>query len=400
MFSKHNPRLQIYWDATSLGALQKCPRYYQLSILEGWRRPENEHLDFGGLFQTGVEIFQKGLLAGLGKEEATLAALRRTLQESGRYIVTEDGATWEPWGGHYVRQWRCLGTEPYRNDKGNKAKCPFSHKGKWFPVEGAMKEVWEHLNFPDDTVICNTCGSDLEIEEHYLPDHPSKNRRLLLKALLHFCDKEGEPSGLQPFAFEDGTPAIEIQTIVPLGRKVPCHLCGATTGACASKEDYLLVANLDEINTFRGRHFITDNKTTKDPLNDAFFRNFAPHCQFDFYDAVASIAFSETLDVAGLAVRGIQVTKTGTDIKTRWLTKTEGQREEFWRDLHWWISLAEKCAEEDYWPMNRASCRGCQFAGVCDLDPPWRGKSLQADFVRKPWNPITRGAPGKEEEDG
>lgn len=375
MFSKHNPNLQLLWDATSLTALQKCPRFYQLRIQEGWRRPENTHLDFGSMLHEALETFQKARLGGALIPAATKEALRRVLQISGWYEGGEWGSsyTWTPWGGVYADRWRCTGTAPYKNEKGNKAKCPYSHAGKWqeAPIE----------------ITCPTCGSWTEIATHYLPDHPSKHRVSLLRMVAWFCDTQHETEGLQPYAFPDGTPAVELQGVTPVGRKAP-----------GGDDDYLFVTNIDELATWRGRHYILDTKTTKNPLNPAFFRQFAPHSQLDLYDLFGSILYAD-LDIAGTAVRGIQVTKTGGAIATRLITKTEGQREEAWRDLNYWLDQAEALAATGYYPMNRASCRGCDFAGICDMDPEYRARTLAADFVQQRWHPVHRGGPVPEEEE-
>lgn len=388
-WSRTNPRLQLAWDATSWGALQKCARKYQYGVIEGWCQLDNPHLDFGGMFQEAVEIFQLERLKGAPKAEALKVALLRALQISGWYMsAPDDGAdtgrlyTWQPWGGSYVAQWRCSGTEPYKNAKGNKAKCPRALRGNWHDVAGQVSAWRTHDDDPEnDTTYCAVCDSPIERRTHYIPDHPSKHRLSLVRALALFADKQPETGGLQPYAFPDGTPAIEITIQVPMGRLAP------------DGDDYALVANIDEINTWRGRHYITDNKTTKNPLNTGFFRAFAPHAQFDFYDLVGSIALQD-LDIAGLAVRGVQVTKESGDTKTALLTKAPGQREEAWRDLHYWLDQAEKHAADGYWPMNRASCPGCEFSHVCDMAPAWRERTLEADFVRRgSWDPVSR--PGR-----
>ena len=383
-WSRHNPKLQIALDGTSWDRLQRCARLYQLNVIEGWRKPENPHLDFGSMFQEAREIFQLARLRGVTKHEATKAALRRAIQLSGWYDAEPDPQgeypfyTWTPWGGDMRDEWRCSGTEPYMVDgKKSKRKCPMSHAGKWFTFKDTMLAITEI-----QVATCvSHCASPIVVETHYIPDHPQKNRANLLRAVCAMADAQTETGGLQPWAFPDGTPAVEINLTVPMGRKTP------------HGEDYLLVANFDEINSWRGRLYITDNKTTKDPLNDFYFSQFAPNAQFDFYDLVASIALSD-LDIAGLAVNGVQVTKENVDIKTAKITKTPGQREETWRDLNLWIDLAERSAAADYWPMTRTSCKGCDFNGICDMDPEMRRMHLEQDFEQRgSWDPIER--PGR-----
>src|SRR5262249_18812386 len=112
------PKLQLAWDATSLGELMSCPRRYQLAILEGWRKPDNHHLEFGGYVARCKEIYRRARLAGRSLREAQCEALRYVL-----YVTWGEANELRPgpWSGSYQEQWRCTGAIPYRNKKGNRA---------------------------------------------------------------------------------------------------------------------------------------------------------------------------------------------------------------------------------------------------------------------------------------
>lgn len=80
-FSEQLPGLQLGIDSTSLGAFKKCPRYYQLSILEGWSLsaasagwPESwsssADLQFGTWMHEGRERYEDAKAQGTGHEEA------------------------------------------------------------------------------------------------------------------------------------------------------------------------------------------------------------------------------------------------------------------------------------------------------------------------------------------
>ena len=75
MFSKHNPKLQVVWDATSLGALQFCPRFYEYNILGGYKT-EGLDLEFGIFVHQGKEVYNKALLAGKSWQDAQLEAVK------------------------------------------------------------------------------------------------------------------------------------------------------------------------------------------------------------------------------------------------------------------------------------------------------------------------------------
>jgi len=82
-FSIIQANLQLAWDSTSLGALKKCPRYYQLSIVEGWTgRDENIHLSFGIAYHKALEVYDHVRAAGGSYADGLRAATRCALTMS------------------------------------------------------------------------------------------------------------------------------------------------------------------------------------------------------------------------------------------------------------------------------------------------------------------------------
>lgn len=89
-FSIGVPSLQVSWDSTSLGALKKCPRFYELSIVQGWApREESVHLRFGLLYHGALERYQHW--KGEGHEAALRKVVRWTLEQ------TWDAELGRPW---------------------------------------------------------------------------------------------------------------------------------------------------------------------------------------------------------------------------------------------------------------------------------------------------------------
>lgn len=79
--SKVLPTLQLGIDSTSLGAFKVCPRYYQLSILEGWQpRSESVHLTFGLLVHRAREVYDHARSDGLDHDEALDRAMDDALR--------------------------------------------------------------------------------------------------------------------------------------------------------------------------------------------------------------------------------------------------------------------------------------------------------------------------------
>ena len=93
-FSAKLHTLQIFWDSTSLGALKKCPRFYQLRHIEGWQpRQRSADLTFGIFMHSGRERYYHARAEGKLHEEALDFALGYVLEASW------DSKTNRPWAG-------------------------------------------------------------------------------------------------------------------------------------------------------------------------------------------------------------------------------------------------------------------------------------------------------------
>lgn len=355
-FSKIHPKLQLAWDATSLKALQFCPRYYQLQNLDGWQA-DNVNLEFGRFVADGFELYQKLRLDGLTKEDAIVQVVRQALD-----------ATWNAdgtqWGGRYEDMWKCEGTEKYKNDKGNRAKCPFAFEAAWFPGDAPN--------------ICGSCGSGIRTERRYVPADSKKHRLSLIRALIWYGLDQPEilDEGLKPYVFPNGQKAVELSGRMPLPYKT------------ADNEDYILTWNFDYIGDFGQELFIVDNKTTTKGLNDTYFSQYSPDTQFDTYAMVGSIAFP-ALKIQGTLVDAVSISVSGVEFGRRPFYKNEAQNEEHLRDLGVWLKIAEAYALMDYWPMNKRSCWLCPFKGVCSQSPKMRPGYLASTFVKhERWDPM------------
>lgn len=381
-YFEHNPKLQRAWDSTSLRALMFCPRFYQYSILEGWRGSTLD-LEFGILAHGAFETFHKARLEGKSKADATMDAVVYAVSKSGHYEECvsrsfpphlEGGAEdteydkWVPWGGRYTLQWRCTGTEPYRNKKGNKAKCPYSHAGKWHDTEVPS--------------VCGECGSAVQFEENWLPADRAKDRLGLVRMVVWWCDEQPDEfgTGLDPYKFENGTPAVELSFKIPLPFS-PDFSTEDTVGP------YILCGHLDGLAQLGHELFVRDHKTTKKSLGKAFFSGFAPNIQTDTYDLAGSLLFQD-LGIRGLVIDGVQLLVGGAKFGAQVFYRSEAQRDEFFAELEWWLRQAERYAAADYWPMNRQACWLCQFNGVCSKEPSMRQQYLAADFKQQKWNPL------------
>ena len=365
-YSIHNPNLQLVWDSTSLRALQFCPRSYQYGMLQGWRGSAVD-LEFGIYFANGVETYKNARLDGLSRDDAQLLALRKVVEESwlDHYLPRsqEEQDTGYPWGGTYEAQWRCEGTEPYKNKKGNKAKCPYSHKGIWHPAPAPH--------------TCGECGSATETVVRYQPGDKIKNRHSLVRLIVWYIEEQSEDmsSGMHPYKFPNGKAAVELSFKYPLQLK---NKYGET---------YILAGHLDSIMTNGVENFISDNKSTKNTISAAYWKQFSPNTQVDIYDMSGSLLYPE-LNLKGVLIEAAQIMIDGARFASQPFYRNESQRQELLDDLTFWINLAEKFAEENYWPMNRVNCKMCAYNGICNKEPAKRDMYLKADFKQQKWNPL------------
>jgi hypothetical protein len=97
-FSAVIPCLQTAWDSVSLGALKVCPRYYKLTIVEGWRgKGTNIHLRFGQLYHRALEVYDHKMAEGLHHEEALIEALIDLAEGCQDEVIDEDGVVTRVW---------------------------------------------------------------------------------------------------------------------------------------------------------------------------------------------------------------------------------------------------------------------------------------------------------------
>jgi len=94
-FSTVVPTVQLAVDSTSLGAYKKCPRYYQLSILEGWEpRDQSIHLAFGIALHQARERYERLRLNAATHDEALEAVFQQAASETWNRALGRPEALW------------------------------------------------------------------------------------------------------------------------------------------------------------------------------------------------------------------------------------------------------------------------------------------------------------------
>lgn len=362
-FSEHLPTLQRAWDATSLNSLMFCPTYYKRTHIEGWRGSKVD-LEFGGYAASSFAKYRMARIEGKSKAEAQAIAVLHALRISGHYHEDENGERqWVPWGGEYLDMWRCKGETPFKNAKGNRAKCPWSYKGKWFPGEGPS--------------TCGRCGSETETERRWLPEDNKKDRHALIRLIVWWTEEQPEDldNAFHTIHLPDGRPGVEYHFMVPTPWTTPFG------------EPYILTGYFDEVGALGDEVFINDDKTTKGSLGKSYWQRYAPNVQVDWYDVAGQLLFPQ-LGIRGVRISAAQTLVGGARFGSHFFYRTEEQREETLAEIEWWIRQAERYAEADHWPMNKANCRMCVFNEVCALPASQRERKLEAEFTKDKWNPL------------
>lgn len=340
-----------YHDATKIADYQRCPKLYDYKHVQGFRQKgDNVDIAFGHLLGGALERFEKDLLDGKAHDAAHTDALGWVLDNS----VNPDGTHRF---GSYVGTWRCLGGVSYRNDKGNPAKCPYSHKGKYFPTPA-----------PE---VCS-CGSGVELVQLWVPTKASKDLTTLLELFVGYSDA-AHSRALKPIKVE-GKAAVEKFWEMPFsnGQMLrPVMLCG----------------NLDAIKAFGPEVYIVDYKTTGKSLDARYWASFNPNVQVDLYNMCAEKALPD-LDIRGVAIEAFSTSGGTSAFKV--FKPTAAQKAEMAEDTAYWVGQLQRNQEAGVWPRNRSACFACAFQSVCSRSPEERETILQQNFERGLWNPVSR----------
>lgn len=87
---KSEPNIQRAWSPSSLKTFQQCPRKYFYSYIQGWRFPSADYFDFGTIYHTVLNEWDRARIEGAGPEEATLLVARRALELTEDYQWTDN----------------------------------------------------------------------------------------------------------------------------------------------------------------------------------------------------------------------------------------------------------------------------------------------------------------------
>ena len=83
--------VQKVWDTSSLSSFLACPRYYNWSVLNGWRHASyGTATGFGSAVHEGFEQLEIGKFEGKSKEESLVMAVKFVLENFGKELNLSD----------------------------------------------------------------------------------------------------------------------------------------------------------------------------------------------------------------------------------------------------------------------------------------------------------------------
>lgn len=236
------------------------------------------------------------------------------------------------------------------------------------------------------------CADYPDVDPNSKPSVRVKTKTNLVRTVVWYCDQfKDDPAETVQIDRDDGgenltIPAMEVSFKFELD-------WGPMDTARGGAVPYLLCGHLDRLVRFNDEIFVMDRKTSTTTLSPHYFDQYAPHNQMTLYTLAGQV-------VLGTSIRGVIIDGAAIQVQGSWFQRgftyrTQGQLDEWLKDLRYWLRQAEQYATDEYWPMNDGACSmygGCRFREVCSKDPRVRENFLRAQFVQLPpeqrWNPL------------
>lgn len=345
--------IQFAWDSTSLGWLKECPRKYYYSMIEGWRKKGGSlHLDFGGWYHSGLELYDRLRAEGRSHDESQDEMVGKAME-------------WT-WVRHVCEV------------------CD----GSGFATPGSG-----HGD------VCPNCGGQKETtpSKAWSTDDPNKTRETLIRSLIWYTDHfKDDPA--QTVILTNGKPAVELSFKLELDRgpaegndvtatNIDMRRRGEAVPSVG--QPYVLCGHMDRVVNYIDGTYIMDRKTTKTTVSSTYFDQYSPDNQMSLYAFAGRIIYN--LPIKGVIIDAAQIAVGFTRFSRGFTHRTETQLNEWLDDSYRWFATAETYARAGFWPMNDKSCHnygGCPFRRVCNKDSSVRVKFLESDFYKKEWNPL------------
>ena len=279
---------------------------------------------------------------------------------------------------------------------------------RWGQEFHSALEDYEHsrtAGVKHDDAVHDTIRALLHRIEDWDPVPKTKSEELktkahLVRSIVWYLDyfKDDAAKTVQ---LANGRPAVEVSFSFELDYGPEAGWLYPTTVAELTRTDgdpdktylarsYTLCGHLDKIVEFSGDRYVIDHKTTSTTPGSNYFERYDVDNQMSLYTLAGQIILNSP--VKGVIVDAIQVAVGFSRFVRGFTYRTPDQLEEWLEHTKRWLASAERCATEQFWPMNDTSCDkfgGCEFRGVCSRSPQVRQRWLEAEFRKEePWNPL------------
>jgi len=243
-------------------------------------------------------------------------------------------------------------------------------------------DVLKSTGLKHDDAVRGALRSLLTRAHEWPFDHKFKTKEALIRTCLWYMEKfRDDPA--KTYILENGKPAVELSFRFDLDWGPDA----------ATDQPYMLCGHLDKVVVYNDELFDLDRKTTTKTLSDYYFAQFEPDNQMTLYSLAAKVILDAP--IKGVIIDAAQVLTESSRFVRNFTYRTEGQLDEWIKDLEYWFSMAEYYAEQNYWPQNDTACDkygGCRFRQICSKDPGVRQRYLEAKYVQLPkeerWNPL------------
>lgn len=227
-----------------------------------------------------------------------------------------------------------------------------------------------------DQATIQTVRDLMIASSNFRSDDSNKNRFTLVRTVVWYLEQFKEDP-LETIILANGKPAVELSFRFSLDITL-------------DGEPYLYSGHLDRLaRDPHGDIFVADRKTTKSTIGSNFFDKFNPNNQMSGYTVGAKITHPEP--VKGVIIDGAQVAVTFSKFARGFTLRSDDQLDEWMAEAQFYIKMAEGFARQDFWPKNDAACDmygGCQFREICSKPARLRRTWLEADFVKRWWDPL------------
>lgn len=217
---------------------------------------------------------------------------------------------------------------------------------------------------------------DKVLKRPWSSDDTYKNRLTLVRSVIWYLDHFAN----DPFVtvqLSNGRPAVELSFRFEMDYRDP------------SGSPYLLCGHLDRLATYNNQHIIVDRKTTKNQIDERYWKQFSPNNQMSTYDFAGKVVYG--LPIQGIIIDAAQILVSGTRFRRGHALRDDAQRDEWYRDLGYQLTFAAQFAKDGYWPMNDKSCGnygGCPFQDICGKSPKVRQQWLNGAYHKRVWDPL------------